>query len=77
VDHSVDDPFPEYLEVKVLSLLASLVQDRILERLLVVDISLEHESEETQPGCPEDVVEHGEPVSEVDLPREAIVECEV
>ena len=71
------DPLPENLEVEVLRKLAGRVENGVQEGLLVVEVPLEHQGKEAEPGGEEDIVEGRQPVSEIDLSGEAIPVREV
>jgi hypothetical protein len=69
-------PPPEDLEVEVKLDLSRLIEDRIVEGLNVVYVSLHDVGENARPGGPEGVIKHREPVRKVNLPGVTVVKRE-
>jgi hypothetical protein len=68
VNDTVTDPLPEGLKVKVKLQLTSMVEVGVFHGVPVINISFEHECEETKPRGEKGVIHSGEPVRKHYLP---------
>ncbi len=77
VPHCEYNLAPEDSKRKVQAFLTCCIKLGVLKAVFIVCVLFKYVLEQATPTRPKCVVEHGQPIGEVDLPRIPIIQCEI